>query len=140
MTSRPKSGSRTRPGYRCGIVVAILIALLSAAPHLGCAIAAAAPAGSPDAVERVAAPSHPAAHPPAWDDCCAHDRNLVQVSALPADPAEHWLLGLLCWVVTAAVVLAARFPAAAAGRGPPGSPPFTRTGRQILTHLGIARR
>ena len=76
---------------------------------------------------------------PAWDDCCAHDRYLVQASVLPADTAKHWLLGLLSFIVIVAV-LAPRFPAATAVRGPPGSPPFTRTGRRILTHLGIARR
>ena len=134
------SGSDIHPAIRRGAVLAILIALTAAVLHLDCAVAGAAPTVEPTSARpAVSAPAHPGAHLPAWDDCCAHDRYLVQASVLPADTAKHGLLGLLSFVVVAAV-LAPRFPAATAVRGPPRSPPFIRTGRRILTHLGIDRR
>ncbi len=142
MNSWPRSGSDIHPAsrHRSAMVVAILVALLVAALHLDCAVAGAE---SPDEPARVpaatSAPAHPGVHLPTWDDCCAHDRLLVMDSVLPADTAKHWLLGMLCWVVVA-VALVPQCPAATAGRAPPGRRPFARTGRTLLTHLGIARR
>ncbi|MEV5652611.1 hypothetical protein AB0L57_30555 [Nocardia sp. NPDC052254] len=140
MNSWPVSGSDILPAFRRGAVVVLLIALWTAVLHLDCVVAGAeSPGASAAARPTAVATAHSSAHLPAWDDCCAHDRYLVQPSVLLADPAKHWLAGLWSFVVIAAV-LVPRFPAATAVRGPPGAPAFTRTGRQILTRLGIARR
>ncbi|WP_063002353.1 hypothetical protein [Nocardia mikamii] len=124
---------------RRGVAAMIFVALLTlVALHTDCAVADAETAGpSASSAAPKSAPAHLGSHLPAWDDCCAHDRHVVLDSVLPADPAKLWPPGHL-WDAVATVTAARRHHRATTVRGPPGPPP--RTGRDILTHLGIARR
>lgn len=112
----------------------IFVALLTLVVlHTDCVVAEAETAGTAAS----STPAHLGSHLPAWDDCCAHDRHVVLDSVLPADPAKLWPPGHV-WDAVTTVTLARWHHHATAVRGPPGPPP--RTGRDILTHLGIARR
>ncbi|WP_157104099.1 hypothetical protein [Nocardia kruczakiae] len=124
---------------RRGVVAMIFVALLTlVALHTDCVVADAATAGAPaSSAATKSTLAHLGSHLPAWDDCCAHDRHVVLDSVLPADPVKLWPPGHV-WDAVAAVTPARWHRHATAVRGPPGPPP--RTGRDILTHLGIARR
>ncbi|MBF5001372.1 hypothetical protein IRT45_30015 [Nocardia sp. BSTN01] len=124
---------------RRGVVAMIFVALLTlVALHTDCVVADAETAGtSASSAAAKSTLAHLGSHLPAWDDCCAHDRHIVLDSVLPADPVKLWPPGQV-WDAVAAVTPARWHRHATAVRGPPGPPP--RTGRDILTHLGIARR
>jgi hypothetical protein len=116
--------------------VVALLALV--ALHTDCVVADGETAGA-SASSAAARPAlaHLGSHLPAWDDCCAHDRHVVLDSVLPTDPVKLWPPGNV-WDAVAVVTPARWHRHGTAVRGPPGPPP--RTGRDILTHLGIARR
>ncbi|WP_146102272.1 hypothetical protein [Nocardia nova] len=131
--------TRPVPRPRRGVAALIFVFLLTlVALHTDCTVAEAETSGA--AASSAAAKSalaHLGSHLPAWDDCCAHDRHMVLDSVLPADPAKLWPPGQL-WAAAEPATAATSHFLATAVRGPPGPPP--RTGRDILTHFGIARR
>ncbi|MGW5519916.1 putative copper homeostasis (lipo)protein LpqS [Nocardia africana] len=127
------------PRPRRGVAALIVVFLLTlVALHTDCTVddaeTSSATASSAAATSTLV---HLGSHLPAWDDCCAHDRHVVLDSTLPADPAKLWPPSGLADTGETVAATSWHFLATAV-RGPPGPPP--RTGRDILTHFGIARR
>ncbi|SUA43552.1 Uncharacterised protein [Nocardia africana] len=118
------------------MIFAFLLTLV--ALHTDCTVAdAEISAATASSAAATPALVHLGSHLPVWDDCCAHDRHVVLDSMLPADPAKLWPPGHV-WATGETVTAASWHFLAPTVRGPPGPP--SRTGRDILTYFGIARR
>ncbi|WP_227982624.1 hypothetical protein [Nocardia spumae] len=134
--------SKSRP--RRSIAAVLLAAVLAVlALHVDCAVAGSAIHDHPVATHSAPSVSqfaHLGSHLPAWDDCCVRDRHLALDTVLPADSAKPWAGAATLWWCVPATIVAAVRRGVIAGRGPPGVLPRPLSGREILTHAGIARR